>query len=113
MAEVVKLLASLLLVYKQEGSLQHLTLPPGVVPQHWFMTLHTHIWQQKMDTLKVSVPSFIYLVQNNLLYVSASNLDAATYQINAQDMVRLSDLAYPNLTCPARQCGCGCGHIPM
>ncbi|XP_045106958.1 UDP-galactose translocator-like isoform X1 [Portunus trituberculatus] len=73
MAEVVKLLASLLLVYKQEGSLQH-----------WFMTLHTHIWQQKMDTLKVSVPSFIYLVQNNLLYVSASNLDAATYQVTYQ-----------------------------
>lgn len=73
MAEVVKLLASLLLVYRQEGSLQH-----------WFMTLHTHIWQQKIDTLKVSVPSFIYLVQNNLLYVSASNLDAATYQVTYQ-----------------------------
>ncbi|KAK8392464.1 hypothetical protein O3P69_014669 [Scylla paramamosain] len=73
MAEVVKLLASLLLVYKQEGSVQH-----------WFMTLHTHIWQQKIDTLKVSVPSFIYLVQNNLLYVSASNLDAATYQVTYQ-----------------------------
>ncbi|KAK7082777.1 hypothetical protein SK128_016491 [Halocaridina rubra] len=73
MAEFVKLLASLFLVFKQEGSVQH-----------WFMALHTQIWQQKIDTLKVCVPSFIYLVQNNLLYVSASNLDAATYQVTYQ-----------------------------
>ncbi|XP_066963345.1 UDP-N-acetylglucosamine transporter isoform X2 [Macrobrachium rosenbergii] len=73
MAEFVKLLASLFLVFKDEGSLQH-----------WFMALYTQIWQQKMDTLKVCVPSFIYLVQNNLLYVSASNLDAATYQVTYQ-----------------------------
>ncbi|KAK3875679.1 hypothetical protein Pcinc_016052 [Petrolisthes cinctipes] len=73
MAEFVKLLASLFLVYKQEGSIQH-----------WFMALHTQVWQQKMDTLKVCVPSFIYLIQNNLLYVSASNLDAATYQVTYQ-----------------------------
>ncbi|XP_071536088.1 UDP-N-acetylglucosamine transporter-like [Panulirus ornatus] len=73
MTEFVKLLASLLLVFKDEGSIQH-----------WFMALYTQIWQQKISTLKVCVPSLVYLIQNNLLYYSASNIDAATYQVTNQ-----------------------------
>jgi hypothetical protein len=74
MAEVVKLLTCLFLVYRDEGS------DVG----RWTSTLYNTIVINKLDTLKVCIPSAIYLVQNNLLYVAASNLDVATYQITYQ-----------------------------
>ncbi|XP_054280114.1 UDP-N-acetylglucosamine transporter-like isoform X1 [Macrosteles quadrilineatus] len=73
MAELVKLVTSLALVYKEEGS-----------SKRWIATLHNNIVNQPMDTLKVCVPSLLYIIQNNLLYLSASHLDAATYQVTYQ-----------------------------
>ena len=52
--------------------------------RQWANTLYQVIWINKMDTFKVCIPSAIYLVQNNLLYVAAGNLDVATYQITYQ-----------------------------
>lgn len=43
--------------------------------------IYHHIRETPMEVLKVSVPSFLYVVQNNLLYLALSNLDAATYQV--------------------------------
>jgi UDP-sugar transporter A1/2/3 len=37
-----------------------------------------------MDTLKVAVPSIVYYAQNNLLYLGATHLDAATAQVTYQ-----------------------------
>merc|ERR1712198_672462 len=50
----------------------------------WWDAVDKTIIKQPIDTLKVMVPSFVYLVQNNLLYVAAGNLDVATYQITYQ-----------------------------
>ncbi|XP_070165798.1 UDP-galactose translocator isoform X2 [Polyergus mexicanus] len=73
MAEVVKLFTCLILVYIEEGSFEK-----------FYKALHVTIIKQPIDTLKVCVPSLLYIIQNNLLYVSASNLDAATYQVTYQ-----------------------------
>ena len=47
-----------------------------------FSVLNTEIVQKKMETLKVSVPSILYTVQNNLLYLALTYLDAATFQVS-------------------------------
>ncbi|KAG8225749.1 hypothetical protein J437_LFUL016101 [Ladona fulva] len=73
MAEVVKLVTCLVLVYYEEGNLRN-----------WYKSLYKTIVQQPFDTLRVCVPSLVYIIQNNLLYVSASHLDAATYQVTYQ-----------------------------
>ena len=74
MAELVKFFTCLFLVYKD------VNYDFG----NWKDSLYHTVWVNKMDTLKVCIPSAIYLVQNNLLYVAASNLDVATYQITYQ-----------------------------
>lgn len=70
MAELVKLVTCMVLVFLEEGTFLRFKT-----------SLHNAIVKNKMDTLKMTVPSFVYVIQNNLLYLSASHLDAATYQV--------------------------------
>lgn len=43
--------------------------------------IRMHTIGNPKDMMKLCVPSLLYTVQNNLLYVALTNLDAATYQI--------------------------------
>ena len=36
---------------------------------------------QPRDTAQLSVPSFLYTIQNNLVFVALTNLDAPTFQV--------------------------------
>jgi UDP-sugar transporter A1/2/3 len=72
-SELVKLLTCLYVVYRDYNNVFQ-----------WAAALKSTVIDQPIDTLKVCVPSFVYVVQNNLLYVAASHLDAATYQVTYQ-----------------------------
>ncbi|XP_022198038.1 UDP-galactose translocator [Nilaparvata lugens] len=74
MSELTKLVLCLVFVFFEEEKNY----------ERWLNKLHSIIIKQPMDTLKVCIPSFVYILQNNLLYVSASHLDAATYQVTYQ-----------------------------
>ncbi len=43
--------------------------------------LRQDVFGNMTEFMMVSIPALLYAVQNNLLYVALSNLDAATYQV--------------------------------
>lgn len=46
--------------------------------------LKEEIMDKPKETLKLAVPAILYMVQNNLQFIAAGNLDAATFQITYQ-----------------------------
>lgn len=70
-AEVVKIVASLFVLLYQNG--------PAAINQVWL-----HVFVAWKDTALVSVPALLYFIQNNLLYVATTHLDAASCQVGYQ-----------------------------
>ncbi|KAL7387047.1 hypothetical protein ABVT39_017516 [Epinephelus coioides] len=68
--EVLKILVCTLLVFKESNFSPRL--------------LKEEIVNKPVETMKLAIPAGIYTLQNNLLYVALSNLDAATYQVTYQ-----------------------------
>mmetsp|Transcript_2904 Transcript_2904/g.6188 ORF Transcript_2904/g.6188 Transcript_2904/m.6188 type:complete len:440 (+) Transcript_2904:234-1553(+) len=66
--EVMKLVICLLVVAVQSN---------GAL----FRELYLHVIQSPMEIAKLTIPSLLYTIQNNLLYLALTNLDAATYQV--------------------------------
>ena len=51
-------------------------------PARTITMLKTEIIDKKAETLRLSVPSVLYTIQNNLLYIALTHLDAATFQVS-------------------------------
>jgi UDP-sugar transporter A1/2/3 len=73
-AEIMKLITCLIIIWVQmDYSFD------GLINQ-----LNEDIIQKPLETLKLLIPAGLYTLQNNLLFVALSNLDAATYQVTYQ-----------------------------
>ncbi|CAH8858564.1 unnamed protein product [Trichobilharzia szidati] len=71
MSELVKLLVCFFLVYMEAN--YSFTA--------FINNLKENIWKDPWDCVLISVPGLVYTIQNNLLFVGYSNLDAVSFQI--------------------------------
>lgn len=72
-SEILKLITCVLLVIYEEGTVQSA-----------MRSIRTNVIVNYVDSLKVAIPSLVYYIQNNLLYVGSTHLDAATCQVTYQ-----------------------------
>ncbi|KAK7906631.1 hypothetical protein WMY93_015243 [Mugilogobius chulae] len=73
LTEVIKLFLSLGMLAKETGS-----------PSRLKNSVMEHIFYSPKELLKLSVPSIVYAIQNNMAFLALSNLDAAVYQVTYQ-----------------------------
>ncbi|KAG2181719.1 hypothetical protein INT44_008534 [Umbelopsis vinacea] len=73
LAEVLKIIACLAVIWYQKRTFS----------RFWWV-VRKEILGKPAETLKMLIPSGLYALQNNLLYVALSNLEAATFQVTYQ-----------------------------
>lgn len=91
-AEGAKVLVCLLVILYNNGIIATL----NILKTEWTLA----------RLVKVSVPAILYTVQNNLLYIALSHLDAATYQVSFDVFVHTS-----NIVCKWCMCVCVCSCV--
>jgi hypothetical protein len=69
-SEIQKTILSILLVINEERNVIG-----------GFKLIYNKIICQPYDTFKTGLPALLYTLQNNLLFIAISNLDAATFQV--------------------------------
>lgn len=69
-SEIQKTIFSVLLLISEERSVVQ-----------GFKVIYAKVICQWEDTIKTGIPALLYTIQNNLLFLSISNLDAATFQV--------------------------------
>jgi hypothetical protein len=69
-SEVLKTIASVLLLIREEGS-----------ARKGLRSIYEKLKYHPKDTIKTGIPALLYTLQNNLIFIAISNLDAATCQV--------------------------------
>ncbi|KAG2187598.1 hypothetical protein INT44_005287 [Umbelopsis vinacea] len=72
MAELIKIAACLIAIMHENGQ------------ERFLQVLYRDLACQPKELLKMLIPSGLYAIQNNLLYIALSNLEAATFQVTYQ-----------------------------
>ena len=70
LAEVVKLFTTLVVIFFQCGNVKAFTA-----------YLIDNLFVDHKATFRLSVPSLLYVVQNNLVYIAMTHLESTTFQV--------------------------------
>lgn len=89
-AEVVKLFTCLVVILYNNCEWPPSTaLSSAWKPEGFYRDVQADIFDKPADAMKVGVPALLYVIQNNLLFLALTMLDAATYQVGELEGVLL------------------------